>query len=182
LEGEWQKLGSVQSDNKGGEKRMKKLLILVAMIALLCGTVQAQTVIYAGGQMLIEGKDTEGIGGGTMLGIGEKLGDNIYGWLTAEMFKTNEAIEADNGYVGISYISEYLVPQLQCGFFATVAGGFGKVEEEKTKFAHLLNMGFCFDLSKTKATKLWLGGGYSDSGDFGVYSIEAGISWDVNWK
>lgn len=155
----------------------KKVITLMALLGLFWVSAQAETVIYAGAQMPI--KDGE-VGGGTMLAFGQEISDKVIVWGTADMFKTEKGIQVDNGFIGFTVFTEEIIHSLRSGLFLTVEGGMGKVENSKVKFANLANAGFYFDLSKT--TKLWLGGGYSDTDNLGVYSVETGLSVNVDWK
>jgi len=163
---------------------MLKKLLLFVLIGGFFNLIpfdkpQAETIIYGGGQFLLKGANTDEFGGGSVVGFGLKVSEGLIMWGQYAGFKTGEGVGVDNGLVGFSVLSEQLIPSLRSGLFLTVEGGLGKVEDTKLQFASLTNAGFYFDFSET--TKLWVGGGYSNTGEVSVYSVEAGMSMKLNW-
>lgn len=159
---------------------MKKIAILGVLLLFAVSMAQAETIVYGGGQFLLKGANTNEFGGGTVVGFGLKVSEGLIMWGQYAGFKTGEGVGVDNGLVGFSVLSEQLIPSLRSGLFLTVEGGLGKVEDTKLQFASLTNAGFYFDLSET--TRLWVGGGYSNTGEISVYSVEAGLSMKLDWK
>jgi len=157
------------------------LLLVVSFANLLfaVSVAQAETIVYGGGQFLLKGANTDEFGGGSVIGFGQQVSEKLIIWGQYTGFKTGEGVGVDNGLIGFSVLTDRLIPSLQSGLFLTVEGGLGKVEDAKVQFASLTNAGFFFDLSET--TRLWLGGGYSNTGEVSVYSLELGLSMKLDF-
>ena len=155
----------------------KKLLMLGALLGLLMGSVQAETYIFIGGQMLVGGGDTKSMGGGFLGGIGHSLSPQVTVWGNVESFKTGEGVDADKWLTGISVQSEYLIDPLRTGIYGWFEGGGGKVEGEKVEFANLSMLGFYSDVKEN--ITLWTGIGYSNIGKLNTYAIQMGLSWGL---
>lgn len=159
---------------------LKKLAISALLVLFSVAMVQAETIFYGGGQMLVKGGSTDALGGGTVVGVGQQISEKLIVWGGIDGFKTGEGVSVDNGLIGFSLLTDNLILPLKSGLFLTIEGGIGKVEDNKVKFANLTNAGFYFDLSET--ARLWVGGGYSATGRVDVYSVEMGLSMTMNWK
>jgi len=158
---------------------MKRLIIFVVLLLFAVSVTQAETIIYGGGQFLLKGANTDEFGGGTVIGFGQQVSEKLIVWGQYTGFKTGEDVSVDNGLIGFSVNTEQLIVPLRAGLFLTVEGGLGKVEDEKVQFASLTNAGFYSDFSET--TRLWVGGGYSNTGKVSVYSVEVGLSMAIDW-
>jgi len=159
---------------------MRKLIVAVVLGAFLLSTpALAETMVYGGAQMLVKGGDTKELGGGSVLRIGKTLSPRVIAWADFQAYKTGEGISVDNGFIGVSLLTETLVPAIKSGVFLTVEGGFGKLEDEPVNFASLTNAGLYFDF--TDKTRLWVGGAYSHTADLNVYSAQVGLSLNVDW-
>ena len=156
---------------------VRKLLILMALLAFSVGLAQAKTIVYGGMQVSIPGADTHEIGAGTMLAIGQEISEKLIIWGNANAVKTGEGLSIDQGFAGFSLLTDKFFGI--GGLYLNMEGGLGKVEDEKVEFASLLGGGCFFDLSKE--TKLWLGAGQSKTGDVAIYSIQAGMSMSIDW-
>lgn len=157
---------------------MKKILILVALLALLTASVSADTHIYLGGQIMPKGEDTNW-GGGFMVAGMQKISPNIYVLGEYEAFRTEE-VNVDNVTGELCFVTNVLIAPLNAHFFARPGIGFTKTEGEKGVLGKQFVSGFSFDMSKE--TMLWLGAGYSDNKYHRVWSLEVALSWDVDWK
>lgn len=154
---------------------LKKILffVLIGGFLTLIGPdkPRAETMIYGGAQMIVPGgEETEGIGGGMMFGVGQKIGRNLILWTNYEGIKTEEAKQQDNVYAGLAILSDLIINSgaLKGGIFLLIEGGIQNTPDSPINFGSLINGGLYFRLSET--TDLYIGGGYS--GD--VYSIDIG--------
>lgn len=155
---------------------IKKLLILLALVLFAFSTAQAKTLIYGGGEILLRGGDTDGIGAGTLIGIGQEISPELIFWGNGIAQKTNEGDQFDKALVGFSILTEPMIKPLRGGLFLNVEGGFSKVNDEKVRFGSLTSAGFYFNLSDE--TRFWTGGGYGN----GIYSIHLGLSMEMSWR
>lgn len=158
---------------------LKKSLILATLL-LFAVSVQADTHLCIGGQVTPRGGDTEGWGGGFMLAGIQKISPNLYVWGEYEAFKTKEGISVDNGTAEVCLVTNVLIPSLKAHYYAKPGIGITKREGEKAMTGKQFTMGFVFDVSKE--TMLWLGSGYSDNAGLRTWSLEAALSWDIDWK
>ena len=154
---------------------LKKLIILAMLICFAFGFAQAETMIFGGGRMLFECDKTEGIGAGTLFGIGEQISDQVIIWGNYASQKTNEGENSEQYLLGLSVLSAYLIPQIYSGAYLQVEGGVDKESGQGITWGSLTGLGMYFDV--TDNNKLWLGWGYN-----GIHSIQAGLSIDVTWR
>lgn len=159
---------------------LKKILILVALLALLSVSADAKSIVYGGMQVPIPGGDTHGIGAGTIFAVGQEVSEKMTVWLNVNDVKTNEGTEINSGSVGFSLFTDKFFGF--GGLYLNLEGGIGKVEGsgEGVEFASLVGGGAFFDVSKN--TKIWVGAGQSNTGDVAIYSIQAGLSMNIDWR
>jgi len=156
---------------------LKKFLMLCLIVLFVASFARAGTVIYGAGNVLF----SDGVGGGTMLGVGQQLSERVILLGSYGASKTNAGLSADNGFVGVIVLTDVLIPKLRSGLFLMAELGGTKIEGEDLQLGNLANAGFYFNLSET--SKLFLGGCYSaaEEGATNVYSAQAGLCMDLPW-
>ena len=163
----------------------KKALVFAVVFALLMGIhvggAFADIVTYVGGQAIVNGNNTDGLGGGMKMAWGINLSDKLMGWIAYDGFKTQEALDFDNGMIALTYLTPDVIPKLRMGLYVTGEAGASKVESEKAEIGFMGGVGFFSDLSSKM--RLWIGGDYKDAADGNkIYSISAGISAPLTLK
>jgi len=162
---------------------MKKSVLLFVVLSLFVFVVmaQAEVVTYVGGQAIVDGNNTDPFGGGMQIAWGMPFSDKLMGWLRYDGFKTEEALNFDNGLIALTYMTPDVWPQLKMGMFATGQGGVSKSDITDSEWAFMGTLGFYFNVS-TKM-RLWVGYDYKDvAGGNRIYSFTAGLSAPVSIK
>lgn len=164
----------------------KKVTVLALVLALVCWCLniqaEAESVLFLGGQMIIEGGSTEGIGGGTILGFGEELNPGEYPtvvlWSQFTNYKSEEDENVNEGEAGFWIETEPMAGGW-LGFYGHVTGGVSKEAGQSVRFGSFLGGGLYAQLKQN--LKFHLGGGHTNSGDVSLYSIHGGLSINANF-
>lgn len=152
----------------------KKLILAMAVLLLLSVPAFGQTVVnYTGGQVIVRGGGEQGIGAGTVIGLGNYIGDKFIAW---GEYKSDKWGDTPYDYVltGFTIFTDPLIKKANMGFYFSPGIGGGKEEGEPSKFSVMMSGGFYFEV-KPKVN-LYLGGGYSYIDTFGAYSVQFGMS------
>jgi opacity protein-like surface antigen len=161
----------------------KALVCAVLALALLWGVQvgTAEVVTYVGGQAIVDGNNTDPFGGGVQMAWGINLSDKLMGWIKYDGFKTEEALDFDNGLIALTYLTPDVLPKLKMGLYVTGEAGATKVENKKSEFGFMGGVGFFFDV--TDKMRVWLGGDYKDAAEGNrIYAASLGISLPMSFK
>jgi hypothetical protein len=165
----------------------KKYLALLPLLVLaLAIPAQGQTVVsYFGGQVLLSGCDTDGVGAGSVYGIGIYLAEEdsssdweMIAWGQREDEKTIEGNEFDYWLVGTTVLLPVIIDKVRMGPFLTVGLGNGQQNEEADHFTTNAVGGVYFKISKDKKINLYAGCGYSYMAAFKGYAVQFGVSFN----
>ena len=149
----------------------KKLILTIVLVCFSFGFAQAETMIFGGGQLAICNQGE--VRGGTLLGLGQRVSKQVILWGNLSKQKTDPGLT--QYLMGLSILSEYLIPNINMGGYLQAEGGWNKEIGEPTVEGGLVSLGLFFDANEKNT--LWLGWGYN-----GIHSIQAGLSIDVTWR
>jgi len=155
-------------------KKITAMAVLLLLI-LLSATVRAEPYYFGTFKAILPAGTESGYGIGGNFDVGLPLGNQIILRGTYESEKLSDGTGYDNGYTGITVMSNMLIEKLRAGLYLTAEGGISKVSGLKVEGATLSSLGLYSNVGQK--TKVWLGFGYSEVADAGkLWSVVFALS------